>query len=132
MHSRNYASDDFILLEKWFTSYPTGDWECPPEDCLPKDTGLVVENEGVPICAGFLYFTNANICALEFLICDYTVEKNIKKEAISLLIDNLVEMAKKNSYKYIFSSTNNAGLSYRFKKAGFLKSDLVYNYIKVL
>jgi|DEB0MinimDraft_10_1074344.scaffolds.fasta_scaffold53065_2 hypothetical protein len=132
MISRNYREEDYKDLQKWYNHYATGEWVCPPVEILPTDTGLVVEYEGEKICAGFIYLTNSKIAALEFTIANYDTNKEIRRHAITLLLTKLIELAKNKGYKFIFSSTNNAGLAIRFRKLGFVRTDQVYNYLKVL
>ena len=132
MISRNYREEDYKDLQKWYNHYATGEWVCPPVEILPTDTDLVVEYEGEKICAGFIYLTNSKIAALEFTIANHDTNKEIRRHAITLLLTKLIELAKNKGYKFIFSSTNNAGLAIRFRKLGFIRTDKVYNYLKVL
>jgi hypothetical protein len=132
MISRYYQYEDFADLKQWYSHTAVRGWSCPPAECLPTETGLVIEHEGQKICAGFIYLTNASICALEFVIANFNTDKEIRREGITLLLTNLIELATNKGYKFIFSSTNNAGLALRFRKQGFIRTDKVYNYLKVL
>lgn len=129
---RDYCDEDYPEIEKWFKHLEKRGWMCPPESCLPKATGLVVEYEGRMVCASFLYLTNSAIASIEFTIANFEVDRELRKQGVTLLLTELIDLAIELDHKFIFSSTNNPGLARRFKELGFIRSDKVYNYIKVL
>ena len=78
---------------------------------------LVVERDGVPIVAGFLYSTNSKIAWMEWIISN-PKEKN-KSEAIVLLISSLEKWAKDGNFEVILSIGRSKSLIEKHKKLGY-------------
>ena len=58
LFTRCLNEKDWDTLVEWWDTWP--DWTTPPRDFLPDNGtgGLMVEKDGLPIVAGFIYETN--------------------------------------------------------------------------
>ena len=54
-------------------------WEPPAKDFLPDDgeSGLIVLDNDVPVCAGFIYITNSKAAWVDWIISNKKYTKNI-------------------------------------------------------
>lgn len=62
---RKYEPKDFDVISPWYVAHG---WEAPPDSSILPSTGIVVELDGEPIGAGFLYLTNSPMALLEWLV----------------------------------------------------------------
>jgi len=78
---------DDILLGWW----KQWGWEPPQRDFLPNNGkgGVIVFDEDVPVCAGFMYMTNSKVSWVDWIISnkEYT-KKPQRKDAIRLLVSS--------------------------------------------
>lgn len=99
----------------------------PPKNMLPSSGfgGLKLTNEdGVDLCAGYLYETNSDIAWLEWIISNPNVkDKKIRKESLTELIYYLTLQAEQKGYKAVFSSIKEEGLIEKYKQNGYLESN---------
>jgi hypothetical protein len=108
------------ILCKWWNDWR---WTPPTFDMLPK-TAIIISNEGIDICAGFLYQTDSSMAWLEYIVSNFEYKKKEKrKEAIEFLINILSELAKDNGYKYIYTSLKSKSLIERYANCGFITGD---------
>lgn len=103
----------------WWGSY---DWPNVPLSHLPP-TGLVVEADGSPVCAGFIYFTQSAFCLFEWIVADKAAEKATRTEALDKLIIGAKDLCKVNGVSSIFTSVRNVGFVWRLEKHGFKVTD---------
>jgi len=99
-------------------------WEPPAKDFLPDEGegGLLVLDNDIPVCAGFIYITNSKVAWINWIVSDKSFEnKKIRNKAIEVLLENLVTIAVKNKNSYVFASNNNLSLINRFVNIGFTK-----------
>lgn len=109
----------YNTLIKWWKGHK---WVLVPLDSLP-DTGLVCFFGDKPVCAGFLYRTNSNIAWLEWLVCDPKADRNYRSACIDKLIKELINLAKEDGYKIIFTSVSNKNLITRLGRHNFEITD---------
>jgi len=106
--SRKIKKEDWSTLEKWWRYWLNSD--APPKDYLPDNgtSGIIIEDNGQPVVAGFIYQTNSKLAILEGLISNpkYRGKKN-RDKAIEVLIACLQDAVKLMGYKYIFVMTDN-------------------------
>lgn len=112
-------SNDYDTISKWWRAH--GSYAPLPEHLPPN--GIVVEKENQPVCAGFLYNTDAKICVIEFLVCDPSADKETRNEALDYLIKILRDMSVEMGYTAIYNSTGIPKFISRLKKAGFVEAD---------
>jgi hypothetical protein len=121
MEFRVVKYSDYEQLKNWWDSWG---FPAPAISALPKydnesTTGLIVSNNGIDICAGFLYETNSAICWLEFIVANPKSKKEERSEALKLLIDEFTEEAKKLGFGVIFASIKNESLLNKYIQAGY-------------
>jgi hypothetical protein len=117
---RLLTDNDFNTLTKWwnFWKFPV-----PKKEYLPDEGrgGIMVYEDGIEICAGYLFFTNSKMAWLEFIVSNHEYkEKDKKKEAICFLINELTQIAKSKGFKIIFTSIKNENLINRFIECGYV------------
>lgn len=112
---------DYLSLSDWW------DWwrwkhSKPSIELLDNlKFGMMVSNQTQDICAGFIYFTNANaFCLMEYIISNPAIkDREQRHSAIVFLICSLQEFAKKQGVKVIFSSVKNPNLIKTYQECGF-------------
>ena len=118
---RMTVESDYEELTDWWYWHR---WSEPPSIELLDNLrfGIMVHDGNENICAGFIYFTNAiNFGLMEYIVSTYKVrDKEIRTQAMSLLIDSLKNLAYSKDVKVIFSSLKNKSLINHYKKAGFV------------
>lgn len=119
MIARRLTQGDYPLLKKWWK-----DWGWIPvlREALPESGtgGIMIENDGIPICAGFLYLTNSTIAWMEWEISDKESDKEIRKKALELLEHELTLWAEGVERKVLFSVTQNKSLIEKRKNNGWI------------
>jgi hypothetical protein len=115
MNIRNYKSSDYSVISEWWKSHK---WPVLPEHMLPK-TGMIIDN----FCAGFLYKTDSSIAWLEFIISNPSTKKEERADALDILIKGLVNRAKEDGFKTIFTSVEHPSLITKYKNNGFVIGD---------
>ena len=86
------SSDYEDTLFGWWKDWG---WEAPLKDFLPDDGegGLIVLDEDIPVCAGFIYVTNSKVAWVDWIISNKNYrEKSKRQQAINLLIESLTNV----------------------------------------
>jgi hypothetical protein len=115
------VNEDYITLLKFWKD---NRFPAPAFDDLPtvdrKLQGLMVYNEDIEICAGFIIDTTVkNGAMIEYIVSNFDVkDKSLRKESLNFLITKLKEVAKHLGKKYVFTSVKNPALIERFKECG--------------
>ena len=121
---RYLKHEDYDMLCQWWSKWR---WEAPPRDFLPEDAcgGLMVECDGIPIVAGFVYFTNSKVAWIEFVVSNFEYkDKTGRKDAIAILIKELSALAQKNGSTYLYTVVKNQSLKKAYEDAGFLNGSV--------
>lgn len=123
LNIRMLKSSDWDTLVSWWDNWP--EWQTPPKDFLPDNGkgGFMVEKNGQPIIAGFLYITNSKAALLEWIISNPEYRDDDRKQAIELLIVGAEDVCKKQGIKYIFSIGRNKHLIEIHKNLGYQVDD---------
>ena len=68
LFTRNLRENDWETLVAWWSVWP--DWVAPTKSFLPENGtgGLMVEKDGTPIVAGFIYETNSDGVLFEWVV----------------------------------------------------------------
>ena len=105
---------DYDTLVKWWTQWEFG---VVPKDMLPPD-GIIVEDDGVPICAGGLYFETKKfkLGFMEWIVTDKESLPKQTHKALKLCIDAIIQLGKDNGVKMICTCTKEAALHKRYTK----------------
>lgn len=121
MEVRYLSAEDYDnTLVKWWESWR---WTPPSRDMLPDNGtgGIMVFENGIEICAGFIYFTNSKTAWIEYIVSNQEFKDRPKRiEAINFLINVLSAIAKDKGYKFAYASLKNEPLVNRYKDCGFL------------
>ena len=131
LKSRLLKDSDWETLCQWWESWPK--WVNPPKSFLPDNGkgGLMVEKEGRPIVAGFLYITNSDAVLLEWIVSDPEYRDKDRKHALELLISSAEATCKGLGKKHMFTIGRNKHLIETHKKLGWtVDSDPSHEIIK--
>ena len=131
LKSRLLKDSDWETLCQWWESWPK--WVNPPKSFLPDNGkgGLMVEKEGRPIVAGFLYITNSDAVLLEWIVSDPEYRDKDRKDALELLIASAEATCKGLGKKHMFTIGRNKHLIETHKKLGWIADpDPSYEIIK--
>lgn len=114
---RSLTEDDYSVICSWWKWWR---WPIIERQNLPNNGtgGFMVEKEGVPIVAGFLYITNSDLTWLEFIVSNPEYKQEDRKEAIELLINGIESFCKSLNKSSIFSIGKNKHLIETHKKLG--------------
>lgn len=112
-------SRDYDILFDWWYAHNS----FPPKPEHLSTTGIVVEVEDKPVCAGFLYKTDSKICILEFVVCDPGAAKKARDQGLSHLIEEVKIWAVKEGYTLIYNSSKFGKFINRLQDAGFVIVD---------
>lgn len=129
LSKRRLQHDDYKTIVKWWESWP--DWVPLARNLLPENGtgGIMIERDGNPIVAGFLYGTNSKIAWMEWIVGN--PEERNKSEAIELLISSLEEWAVEGGFEVILSIGRSKSLIDKHKKLGYtVDHDPSYEIIK--
>ena len=107
----------------------------PPIQMLPNNGlgGLkIVSDDGIDICAGFLFETNSGIAWLEFVVANPDVrDRSIRYESQIMLIASLTVMAEEKGFEAVFSSVKNPNLIKKFIEVGYTPNQTTELMIKI-
>jgi|TARA_Y100000389_G_C17333048_1_gene449170 hypothetical protein len=114
MQSRSWDRDkDYETLVKWWNQWEFG---VVPKECLPPD-GIVVEHDGVPVCAGGLYVCDGTAFGLmEWLVTDKDAKQRIVHNCLKQCIDEIIQLAKTKKLKLVYTATKEQALHKRYTK----------------
>lgn len=121
------------ILVGWWKQWG---WVAPQRDFLPNNGkgGVIVYDEDVPVCAGFMYITNSKAAWVDWIISnkEYT-KKPQRKDAIKLLVSALTDICEKSGNKYIYALIKNESLINTYQDLGYVQgSTYTKEMIKIL
>ncbi len=118
LNIRRITESDWEILPIWWEQWPK--WKTPSRDALPDDGlgGLMVEKNGKPVLAGFIYTTNSKGVWLEWIISDPEYRDNDRQAALELLIHAAEEVCKDQGFKYVLFIGKHNNLINTFEKLG--------------
>lgn len=112
------------ILVGWWKAWG---WEPIAKDFLPDDGkgGIIVYDEDVPVCAGFIYTTNSKVAWVDWVISNKEYRKKPERsEAIELLVQSLTNICKNTGHKYSYALIKHSSLVDTYKKLGYTKGDV--------
>lgn len=115
-----YKPEDFSLIEGWWKArgFPPAN----PEFLPP--TGFIVTGDSVPICAGFLFKTDAKIAILNHVVSSPTpIDPMDYNTAMNHLIAKMIHEARASGFKILSAACNIERLGKRYESNGFVKTD---------
>lgn len=119
---RSLKESDWETLQIWWKVWG---WPEMNKDLMPLNGlgGLIVEKDGKPIAAGFLYLTNAKVAWTEWIISDPEYREADRKDALKMIVQGLEDVAISTGYKIILSVGRNKGLLNIHKELGYTVDD---------
>ena len=132
MNTRTLIESDYEILSDWWKAWG---WPIIVKDMLPDNGtgGIMVENKGESIVAGFLYWSNSKMVWLDWIISNPKIDKDIKQEAIKKLIFTAELMVKEAGSKYMMSISRSKSLLKIHKELGWtIDPDSSHEMIKVI
>jgi len=117
MNTRTLTESDYEILSDWWKAWG---WPVMAKDMLPDNGtgGIMVENKGENIVAGFLYWSNSKLVWLDWIISNPNADKKIRKQAIEMLILTAEQMVKDAGSKYMMSISRSNSLLKIHEKIG--------------
>ena len=114
MQDRSWnRDDDYATLVKWWKQWEFG---VVPKECLPPD-GIIVEDNGTPICAGGLYIGEGTQFAfMEWIVTDKNADARRTHTALKMCIDSIMDLAKSKGIKLVYTATKEQALHKRYTK----------------
>ena len=115
---RNLRKDDWDTLSEWWAAWP--EWTVPGRSFLPGNgtSGLMIQKNGIPITAGFIYETNSSAILFEWVISNPDYRQRDRGNAVEMLIVEAEKYAKGLGYKYMFTVGRNQKLIKKHEKLG--------------
>ena len=109
MNTRTLTESDYLILSDWWKAWG---WPVIVKDMLPDNGtgGIMVENKGENIVAGFLYWSNSKLVWLDWIISNPKTNRDIRQEAIKKLILTAEHMTKEAGSKYMMSISRSNSL----------------------
>lgn len=121
---RMLKDEDYAeILVGWWNEWG---WQAPPQDFLPQngESGIMILDGSIPICAGFVYLTNSKVAWVDWIISNKNYNDKVKrKDALLSLINNLTNMAKNLGAKYSYALIKNESLINVYKNCGYINGD---------
>ena len=133
LNIRKLKETDWETLCEWWKEWPM--WEPPALEFLPDNGkgGLMVERNGKPVMAGFIYLTNSKTALLEWIISDPQYRETDRKELLELLITGSEDVCKELGYMFLFSVCRSKKLINTHKKLGWnVDENPSYELVKIL
>jgi|TARA_E500000178_G_C17033263_1_gene761811 hypothetical protein len=114
MHVRKWdRNNDYDTLVSWWKAWEFG---IVPKECLPPD-GIIVEQDGKPLCAGGLYIgVGTEFAFMEWIVTDKNAESRKIHQALRICIDELINLGKSKGMKLIYTATKEQALQKRYEK----------------
>ena len=123
LFTRDLKESDWDTLVEWWNAWP--DWTVPVRGFLPENGtgGLMVEKDGVPIIAGFIYETNSDGVLFEWVVSNPDYREKDRQDAIEKLLIDAENKIKEMGYGHIFSIGRTKNLINTHKKLGWFVDD---------
>ena len=93
---------------------------CPPRGVL-GDSGVICFEGGAPLCAIFIFNPTSEMGMMEFMVSNKNANKDIRGQAIDLMLQSAVEKCKEIGYIYIYTATSSAKFIDRLERVGLKK-----------
>jgi len=104
---------DYSTLVKWWNDWESG---VVPKECLPPD-GIIVEEEGTPVCAGGLYIgEGTQFGFMEWIVTDKHADQRVVHRALKKCIDSIMQFARDKGLKLVYTATKEQALHKRYQK----------------
>jgi hypothetical protein len=115
------ANDYQDILVDWWAQW---EWVAPERDFLPDNGtgGMIVFDDEIPVCAGFIYMTNSKVAWVDWVISNKEY-KGERKEAITMLVESLTNISKNCGSKYAYALIKNKSLVKTYEELGYIQAE---------
>ena len=131
---RYLEESDWDTLKEWWDYWPGV--KAPSKDFLPDNGtgGIMIEENGTPIIACFIYQTNSSTAMLEWLISNPNYRGKKKRDrALEALIISAQAVVKSMGYKSVFTMLRHQKLINLRNRFGWkIESKPSYTHTKIL
>ena len=104
---------DYDTLVRWWKEWEFG---VVPKECLPPD-GIIVEEEGTPVCAGGLYIgEGTQFGFMEWIVTDKQADQRLVHRSLKKCIDSIMQFARDRGIKLVYTATKEQALHKRYQK----------------
>ena len=133
MNIRKLNEEDYQdILVKWWLDWG---WETPPNrDILPEngESGVIVYQDEVPVCAGFIYSSNSSVAWISWIISNKNYrDREKRRESIKSLIETLSVVGKNLGAKYCYINFSSSHLVKPSEELGFVKGSVTQEMFKI-
>lgn len=119
------TNSDYPMIVQWWKDnrFPVQKFEDLPI-VQGELQGLVVSNNNVDLCAGFIIETTISTGVMfEYMVANFKVkDRNLRKQSQVFLIKSVIETCKSMGKKFIFSSIKHPSLIPKYEEAGFART----------
>lgn len=126
---KNFSWDDHgETYERWFKERQA---EMPMREIM-SPTGIVVYDNDIPVCMGFLCKTDSNASIMTNFISNINVDYKTRSECLDLMIDTLAAISEKEGFLILAAASPVRSICARLEKHGLFKThENVTNYMKI-
>lgn len=118
MKSRKLLPTDYEQLCEWWIGWR---WVVAPPTTMLSDLGVMISNDDVNICAGFLYLMNKETVGwFTFPVSNPTVRGIERKEGMKMLVKEIEKIAKENGVLHLYSALRNPSMISLQKENGYV------------
>ena len=118
MNIRTVLSQDVELSNLWRKARSVPEL---PADSLPS-TGAVCEHDGRTLAMAWLYLSNSKLAYVAWPVTLPGLSPRLAKEALTLVLTQLIGMAKSLGFTFIITTAESKGLIRLFKQLGMLET----------
>ena len=120
MYLREYSPKDYPMLARWWQAHG---WPGVSQAILPK-LGLILEDNGAPVVAGFVYMDNSvGVAFLEWVVGSPNASGKQIVAGIGHLIEFACRRVKEMGYGVLLTACKQDALVRLYEKNGFEKTD---------
>lgn len=114
---RPLVENDYDTMCKWWSEW---EWPIISKELLPNDGlgGFMVEKNGRPLVAGFVYLTNSKGAWFDMIVSDPSYREDDRGKAVELLISGAEKFCVDLGITSILHIGKNKGLMNKFNKLG--------------
>lgn len=128
MRWRYYTTDDHEMVAGWWRAW---NWPVIPPESLPQ-TGVIISNGGVDVCAAWLYRTDSCCSCMGLFISNKDAPKAARKGCVDYLIRVISEISRQLGFTAILATVTRQSLVKALERNGFgHKEQNVTNLYKV-
>ena len=119
LKARKIKTSDWDMLASWWVGHK---WPVPEKDSLPSNGtgGIIVEENGEPVVAGFINQTNSKGCWLEYIISKPDYDKD-RSNILDFLITHAEKAAVILGFKYMLFIGKSRGIRKCMKNNGWIE-----------